>query len=76
MTSDPAPCTTLVDGVAAAICRLRARGEDVIYEVDVIVACQPADPWEIRSAFRACIERGWLEPSAAEPDAFVPRITA
>lgn len=65
---------TLVDTVALAIRRLRERGEDAIYEVDVIAACHPMDPWEISSAFRACIERGWLQPSATAPDAFLPQL--
>lgn len=64
----------LIDRVAAAIWSLRERGEDVVYEVDVIIACHPAPPWEIHRAFRECVERGWLEPSASEPDAFMPRI--
>jgi len=34
--------------------------------------CEP--PREISSAFRACIERGWLQPSATAPDAFLPQL--
>lgn len=67
------PLTPLVDEVATAIQRLLERGEEVVYEVDVIIACHPAAPWEIRRAFRQCVERGWIAPSDVEPDAFVAR---
>lgn len=66
--------TAQLDLVVGAIRSLRHRGEDAIYEVDVIIACRREDPSEIREAFRACVDRGWLEPSATAPCAFIPRI--
>ena len=65
-----------VETVADAIRCLRDRGEDRIYEVDVITAFHPEEASEVRRAFRACIARGYLEPSASEPCAFVPRMPA
>ncbi len=74
MTRDAWEQQMAVEAVAVAIQRLRDRGEDRIYEVDVITAFHPEEASEVRRAFRACIERGYLEPSASEPCAFVPRM--
>ena len=73
MSRELSPPAGLVDQVAATVRRLCAQGEDAIYEVDVISACHPAPPWEVRQAFYACVERGLLEPSARQPAAFLPR---
>lgn len=73
MSRELAPIPGLVERVREAISRLYARGEDAIYEVDVISACHPAPPWEARQAFYACVEEGVLEASPRQPAAYVPR---
>lgn len=69
-----APARGPMQAVVAAIRRLCARGEDRIYEVDVIMPCEAEEASEVRQAFRACLDRGWIEPSMTEQGAFVPRI--
>ena len=70
MNDERAPSADLLEEVTTTLGRFRARGEDAVYEVDVIIACHPAPAWDVSRAFRTCVERGLLEPSAGQPAAF------